>query len=299
MSTTARRFVILVNPRSGTRRGLNVLETVKPVFDAAGAEMDVRVTTHAGHALELTRTMNLEDHVGVCIVGGDGTIHEAVNGLMQRDNPISTPLGIIPGGTGNSVLQHLDCVAPLEAARRVVAGNVQPLDLMRVSTASEVVYSVNIVGWGGVVDINRTAELLRALGPPRYAVAALSHVLRAKRRRATLILDERTLEGDFLFIIACNTKFTGKGMQLAPRAETSDGKIDVILVRRASRMQILKLFYKAYDGSHLSLPCVEYHQVRSFSITPDRPDLLNIDGELKGATPLSADVMPAALRVFS
>jgi diacylglycerol kinase (ATP) len=296
--SSAKRFVVVVNPRGGTRRGMAVLESVKPVFVAAGAELDVRVTTHAGHAKEIARTVNLEAYDGFCVVGGDGTIHEAVGGLMQQDDPSSTPLGVIPGGTGNSVLQHLECVEPLEAARRIVAGDVKPLDVMRVSTANEVTYCVNIVGWGAIADINVTAERLRALGTPRYTVAALSHVLRAKRHHAKLVLDDKTIEGDFVFVIACNTKFTGKGMQLAPHADISDGKIDVVVAHHASRWQVLKMLNKIYNGSHISLPCVEYHQVRSFGITSESRDLLNLDGEMKCATPVSTEIMPGALRVF-
>ncbi len=275
-----------------------VLESVRPVFAAAGAELDVRATPRAGHAHELAKTINLEEYDGVCVVGGDGTIHETVGGLMQQNNPIATPLAVIPGGTGNSVSRHLGISGPLDAAQRVIAGNIQDLDVIRVSTSGETMYSVNIVGWAGVVDINRTAERWRALGPPRYTLAALSHILRARRRHATIVLDGRTFDDEFLFAIACNTQFTGRGIRLAPRADTGDGKIDVVLVRRTSRMQLAKLFQRARDGSHLSLSCVDYHQVRSFSITSDGPDPLNIDGELKGTTPVSAEVMPAALRIF-
>lgn len=295
---TTKRFLVVVNPRGGTRRGLAVCASVKPVFESAGAELDVRVTTHAGHAQELARTIDLSGFDGFCVVGGDGTIHEVVGGLMERNDPSSIPLGVIPGGTGNSVMQHLECSGPLEAARRIVDGGVQSLDIIRVSIGDELSYSINIVGWGAVVDINRTAERLRAIGPSRYTLAALSHILRPRPRLATLVLDGETIEDEFVFVIGCNTKFTGKGIKLAPRAEIDDGKMDVVFVRRTSAMQILKLFRKAYNGSHLALPCVEYHQVRSFSITSDGPDLLNIDGELKGATPVVADIMPAAMRIF-
>lgn len=295
---SVKRFLVVVNPRGGTRRGVAILDSVKSVFVGAGAELDVRVTTHAGHAKEIAGAVNLETYDGFCVVGGDGTIHEAVGGLMQRDDPSSIPLGIIPGGTGNSVLQHLACVEPLEAARRIVAGDIQPLDVMRVSTANEVTFCVNIVGWGAVADINVTAERLRILGTSRYTLAALSHVLRAKRYHAKLMLDDKTVEGDFVFVIACNTKFTGKGMKLAPHADISDGKIDVVVVHRASRWQAIMMLNKAYDGSHVSMPCVEYHQVRSFSIKSESQDLLNLDGEMKCTTPVSTEVMRHALRVF-
>lgn len=88
-------------------------------------------------------------------------------------------------------------------------------------------------------------------------------------------------------------------MQLAPRAESSDGKVDVMLLRRTSRLHMLKLSKRIFDGSHLSLPFVEYRQVCSFGIELEGRDLLNLDAELKGATPVTADMIPAALRIFA
>ena len=294
---SVKHFTFVVNPSGGTRRGLEVLKKVKPVF--AAAELQVHVTKHAGQAAELADTLDLSDCDGLCLIGGDGTLHEIVNGLMKRKANVTVPLGIIPGGTGNSVAQHFECIDPVESARRIVAGNIQPLDVIRVRMGDEVDYCVNIVGWGAVVDINRTAEKLRDLGPSRYALAAIPNILRAKRRQAKLVIDGRENQGNFLFVAACNTKYTGKGMQLAPKANPGDGMLDLVVVRHASRRQMLKLFQKVFDGSHIALPYVEYHQVSSFSIESKDIDCLNLDGELKGNTPVSVDVIPRALKVFA
>jgi sphingosine kinase len=271
---------------------------VKPIFAAAGATLDVRTTTHAGHAMELAGSLNLDGCDGFCVVGGDGTIHEAVGGLLRRDDGVSVPLGVLPGGTGNSMLAHLQSRDPQVAARRIISGNTQPLDAVRVTQGSDVTYCVNIIGWGAAVDINQAAERMRLLGPPRYAAAAIMQILRAKKRQARLVLDDEVLDDRFLLVVACNTRFTGAGMELAPHAEIGDGRLDVVFVRRASRRQMLRLFNGVFDGSHMSLPCVEHRQVRSFSIEPHGVDSLNLDGEIKGKTPVSATVMPAALRIF-
>ncbi len=294
-----RRLLVVVNPRGGKRRGLTILDRVKPVFAAAGIELDVRVTQRSGYAREMARTLDMTNVDGLCAIGGDGTVHEVVDGLMQRSEPISVPLGIIPAGTGNTLAQHLQCDDPIEAARKIVAGETQPLDVVRVCLSDEVVFCVDVIGWGAVSDINATAERLRFLGPSRYGVAALWQILRAKRRRATLTLDGQTIDDEFLFVMACNPKFTGSGMKLAPHAEIGDGKLDVVVVRRATRWQMLKLFSKVFDGSHLDLEFVEYHQVRSFAIASQDHDPLDLDGEMKGHTPMSAEVLPSALRILA
>ncbi len=208
------------------------------------------------------------------------------------------PLGFIPAGSGNTMHQQLGCNDPVEAAQRIVAGRTCALDVARVTTGGQVIHCVDIVGWGGVADINIVAEKLRVLGPPRYAVAALWHILKARRRPARLVLDGQAIDDEFLFVIGCNTKFTGKGMRLAPRAEIGDGKIDVVVLRRATRLQMLRLFTRVFDGSHLSLGCVEYHQVRSFAIESEGHETLDLDGEIRGTAPVRVEMMPAALRVF-
>ncbi len=293
-----RRLAVVVNPRGGKRNGIHVLDLVRYIFDYAAIELDIRVTERVGHATEIARTLDLKAIDGICILGGDGTIHEVADGLMQRGESELVPIGIIPAGTGNALAQHLQFGCHLDAARRIVAGRTQPLDVIRVSLQDRDIHCINIVGWGAVSDINSTAEKMRFLGSMRYTVAALWHILGPKVRPATLVLDDKTITDEFLFVMACNTKFTGAGMKLAPHAEIGDGKIDVAVIRRTSRWQMLNLFRKVFDGSHVELQCMEFHQVSSFSIQSDVQDRMNLDGEIKGNSPMSATVLPSALSIF-
>ena len=150
-----------------------------------------------------------------------------------------------------------------------------------------------------MADINLVAERLRALGPVRYAISAFIHILRGRSHNARLIVDNQVPEDDFMFVAACNTKYTGKDMLLAPRAKINDGVFDVIVVRRAARFQLLNMLSRVFDGSHLELPGIEYYQVRSMSIETPGTDVLNLDGEIKGTTPVTAEIMPAALRILA
>lgn len=293
------RMAIIVNPHGGTRRGAVILGQIRPVFAAVGIDLEVHSTTHRGHASELARSLDLSGCSGLCSLGGDGTNHEVVCGLMNRANPAEVPLGIIPGGTGNSLAEHLDCLDPLAAARKIVAGNIVPLDVAKVTSDAGIDYSINIVGWGAAVDINRTAERLRWLGGIRYSLAALWEILRARRRPLKLTLDGVVSEDDFQMVLACNTRFTGKGMQLAPRAKLDDRLLDLIIVRRATRRQMLQLFSRVFDGSHIDMSCVDYRQVGNFELASPSCEGLNIDGELKRNLPIRVEMVPAALRLFA
>ena len=85
---SGKRLLVLVNPRSGKRRGLIVLEKVKPVFAAAGIDLEVRVTERPGHARQVAKTFDLTGYRGLCLVGGDGTVHEAVGGFVPCGPPV-------------------------------------------------------------------------------------------------------------------------------------------------------------------------------------------------------------------
>ena len=296
---SSKKFIILVNPQGGTKQGLDLLEQVKPLFKEVDADLIIRETEYAGHATEIAREIDLEGFTGLCHIGGDGTFHEIINGLLTRSDGKQVPLGFIPGGTGNSFMHDMECLDPVEAARRIVSGGITPIDVAEVEMPEEKVYCMNIVGWGMVTDINMSAEKLRWLGEQRYNVTTLLHVMKLKRRSAKLVIEREVSEGDFLFTIACNTQHTGRGMKMAPKAELNDGLIDLVLVRDASRFKLLQMFPKVFDGTHIDDPIVEYYQVKEFSITPAENEILNLDGELKGSTPFSVRMIPSAFSVFA
>ena len=293
------QLAVIVNPKGGSGRGAAILEQVRPLLAAAGMELQVHTTTRAGEASELAAELDLSGFAGLCSIGGDGTNHEVVCGLMRRVDPAAVPLGIIPGGTGNSLAQHLDYLDPHTAAKKIATGHTIPLDVARITSDEGVEHAINIVGWGAAVDINRTAERLRWLGSIRYSLAALWEILCARRRPLKLTLDGEVTEGEFQMVLACNTRFTGKGMQLAPLAKLDDQLIDVIIVSRATRVQRLQLFSRVFDGSHIAMPCVEYRQVSALELTSAGREPLNIDGELKRSLPIRVEMIPKPLRLFA
>lgn len=288
----------MVNPHGGLKNGVAILQQVKPIFDNAGVELDIFETEYAGHARELVRGLDLAELDGICAVGGDGTMHELVNGLLSRPDERTLPIGLIPAGAGNSFLYGFDCLDPLDAARRIVAGQTRPVDAARVTLDQWTLFAFNIIGWGLVTDILIHSERLRWLGENRYTVASALEVLKGRRRAARLIVNGQETRGRFVFVLACNTQYTGKGMRMAPHADLSDGLIDLVIVRKASRAQLLRLLPKVFDGSHVKSPLVEYVQAREFSLLPEVDETVNVDGELLDRSPVHVEMMPGAFRVL-
>ncbi len=294
-----KKFYLVVNPCSGRKKGRRLQEEIRPRLESAGLELEIIETEFAGHARQLAHQLDLHGYDGLIAIGGDGTIHELINGLLTRNDRKLLPIGLIPGGSGNSLLVDLGLENPLDAADAIAAGNTRKIDVAEVTIGNKTTFAFNIIGWGLATDVGLRAEKWRWMGPGRYTVASLFEVLRGPRARAArLVLDDQEIVDAFTMVIACNNRFSGN-MRIAPRAILDDGLLDVIVVRQgARRLQILSLLSRIYEGSHVNDDLVEYYTVSRMALSPDHAGILNIDGELSGSTPVEINMRQRALEFF-
>ena len=291
---------MIVNPHGGLKKGLNILKLIEPIFKDADIKLSIKKTEYAGHGYDYALTLNFDDIDAICAIGGDGTMYEIINGMLNREDKKKIPIGLITGGTGNSFMHDLNCLDPIEAAKRITSRRIRPIDIAKVKYGNnKILYSFNIVGWGVATDANRRAENLRWLGEIRYNIAAIIEVLKGTKRIAEFSYDDNDpYEDDFVFILACNTIHTGKAMRAAPKANLNDGLIDLVIVKKTNRFKLLMLFPKLFSGDHINSSLVEYKQVKNFYIKPKIDSGLNIDGELIGQTPVSVDVQKSLINVL-
>ena len=296
---TSIKFLVIVNPHSGKKESRKVLDVVVPIFKSNNIELSITRTEFPGHAKELTAALDLDIYHALLVVGGDGTFHEVVNGLLNRTDGRILPIGLIPAGSGNSVMHDLDLINPAKAAEAIVAGNTRFIDVAQVQMNHLLTYSINLIGWGLVTDVGKRSETFRWLGPSRYTVSSIIEILLRKTRKARLVIDQETIVGQFSFIAACNSVHVGKGMKMAPSAELSDGLIDLVIVEGdITRRRLISVLPKLFDGTHVDEPEVTYYQASSFSLYPETEDILNIDGELLGTTPIDVKVLKQAIEIF-
>jgi YegS/Rv2252/BmrU family lipid kinase len=293
-----KKVYLIYNPLSGNKRSISILERIIPIFEQGKLETEIIETKYAGHARELANTLPFEGYDGLCVVGGDGTMHEIVNGMLKRQDHAKIPIGLIPGGTGNSFMHDVDALDPEVAALRILTGRLRNVDIAKVDANGEIIYGFNIVGWGLPTDIIQTAAKIKWLGSQCYNVASIFEVIRNKPRLAKVKIDKQNIAGDYGFILGCNTIHTGTAMKMAPLAQINDGLIDLIVVRKAGRLKLLYLFTKLFKGRHIGDPAVVYHQCKQFSIEPIEDHVLNIDGEMIGCTPVHVKMIPSAIQVL-
>ena len=292
------RYILVVNPQGGAKAGKAILKKVQPVFESVNAELNILETEYAGHAKEIAYSFDFTGYDGFCAIGGDGTMHEVVNGMLSRPDERKLPIGLITGGTGNSFMRDVNCLDPVVAVKRIITGRKRPVDVAKVDANGETLYAFNIVGWGMPTEINRIAEKMRWLGGQRYNIASIIEVMKNRQRLATLVVEGNRIVGNFGFIMGCNTIHTGKGMKMAPLAQIDDGYIDLIIVHKAGRMKLLNMFPKVFSGAHIGDAAVEYKQVKEFSIIPQEQHELNIDGEMIGSTPIHVTIIKHAVEML-
>jgi len=293
-------FCFIVNPNSGVKKSLDIFKQVENQFKKHGINPNLFITKSRGHAIDIMTNLNIDDYKGVVVIGGDGTFHEVVNGIINRKDQKKLPIGVIPGGSGNSFLYDNDIKEPALIVKQILKFNKRRIDIIEVKTKSEKIYSINLTGWGLVTDIGYFAEKNRWLGPSRYTIISIAEIIKNKIRTATLTYENKKIKKEFTFIVACNTRHVGKGMMMAPNAKIDDGLLDLIIVNgNISRFKLFQTLPKLFKGTHIHDPEVEYLQVKEFTIDTDGNDNLNIDGELKGSTPIDVKIIPQAVEIFN
>jgi diacylglycerol kinase (ATP) len=327
--TASKRLLVVLNPHAGRGAAEAAWAAAEPILHAAGCRLQLVETKRPGHARELLAVLPPGACDAVVVAGGDGSLHEAVNGLMGAGRP-RPPLGLIPAGTGNSLATDLECLDPHQAARAIADGRTRPLDVLEVrlgpvgdgevdaataradiratSTLARTLYAFSIVGWGLAADAGARAESLSRrmpwLGSCRYAVANLLELLCRRVRLARLRLlasdgTEELLEGRYVMVLASNTQHTGAGMRIAPRARLDDGLLDLLIVPKLSRARLLALMWSISSGRHLEAPEIRYLQVPGFELLAGKRGgrfgqdgwCLNVDGEiLRGTQAIAFEV---------
>lgn len=292
------KILVIYNPHAGGGRARRLLPAIRQHLAERAIAAEVVLTEARGHATTLAEQADFTAFDAIVAAGGDGTLFEVLNGYLRNPAAHKPPLGLIPNGTGNAFMKELGLRdSDWRKAIDILARN-QPraLDVGRLQTQGETWYFLNIVGMGFIAEIAATAARLKWLGNAAYTLAVLLRLPWLKAQRLRLDIDGTTVERDGVFVEVANSSYTGTSFLIAPEARLDDGLLDVVLLKRISRLGLLRLFRTVYDGSHIRHAQVEYLQVRSITVTESTPGQLVPDGEIFGSTPARFECLPGAVR---
>lgn len=296
---------VIVNPAAGAGKTGKLWPRIMHSFQQLGLNFEHVITEAPGHAIELAKTAAKKGYDLVVSVGGDGTIHEIVNGLYASGKLKDNLLGIVETGTGSDYIRTTggshsyedSCRLFLQPkARTVDVGMVE----YRKNGGTETRLFVNFAGMGIDSEIvRRTTQQYKKLGDmPSYLLGALTSLLTYHNHKLSITIDGETREANILTLIMNNGKYGGGGMCTGPYADLQDGFLDVMVAHDLSKLEFLWSLPRLYKGTHLTHHKVDSGRAREVIVKPlDGKLFVQADGELLGEVPASFKIMPAALNI--
>jgi diacylglycerol kinase (ATP) len=254
-----------------------------------------------GQLGDLARLAVDEGATLLVVVGGDGTVHEVVNGIAGRDG---IELALIPRGTGWDFARTHEIPKRLADALRIAnEGKARPFDLGRASYLTDdgerSAWFANAasVGMSGAVAAKANATT-KALGAKTSYLIALGVVFaRWRNVRLSVTVDEETREGLMEDVIIALGRYLAGGMMITPDAEPDDELFDVLVIGDLSKPELVRVVPKIYRGTHLPHPKGEVIRGRVVEVTSEEPLPIQLDGEQPGTTPVRVELVPAAIRL--
>jgi YegS/Rv2252/BmrU family lipid kinase len=236
------------------------------------------------------------------VVGGDGSVHEVVNGLAGAEH---VELAVIPRGTGYDFARTFGITRDLDSAiGTALAGHVREIDLGLVSYRSWAgvesrAYFANVgsAGISGAIA-QRANETSKALGGRvSYYWATLTVFVGWQTGEMRVTVDDERREGRMIDVLVANGRYLAGGMMMCPEAEPDDGLFDVLVIGDVTKRDLLLTLPKTYKGRHLPHPRLELLRGRTVAVDADEPLPVELDGEQPGTTPARFELVPRALRL--
>jgi len=307
----AMTVAVLANPTAAKGRAVGLVAALVARLRSAGLDVVLLPSGSRGEALEAA-VGAVRDGVGALVaVGGDGTVHLALQAVAGT----GVPLGIVPGGTGNDFAARLGIARDPGAAADaivagatggivagatggIVAGATRAVDLARVDGDGGPVWFGAVLAAGFDAVVNEAANRMRfPRGPRRYTVAIVRELLKLAPRRYVMTLDGVRSEFDSVLVAVGNTASYGGGYLITPAADPTDGLLDVVVAQPLGRLTLMRIRPRVRDGSHVGHPLVDSY--RATVVTLECPGIVAYaDGERILPLPITVTCVPGALTVL-
>ena len=294
------RWVIIANPVSGRGRAHKTASRFAEKLAAEGAKVTLEYTQSGTHAESLAREAAADRVDRLVACGGDGTVHQVINGMLAGCGAGPAPaLGLLPAGRCNDLASYLGIPRNSAGAEMAVLGNsTRTIDLGRIGDR----YFATVATLGFDTEVSRYVAEGR---PPFFLKGTLAYLYSTLVKLARYKDVEMHLKGDFgeysgpVFLAATgNTPNYGGRMKIAPSAVADDGCLDLCLVRPAPKWEVLRMMPRVFSGTHVNHPSVSMQSVRRMEISAPVPLWLWADGEPVTQTPATIEVVPGALSVL-
>lgn len=281
-----KRYMVIYNPSSGREMAANkIFQAAKIAVEKKDLEITFYATKKKGDATLKAMDACSEEYDMIIACGGDGTVHEVVDGIMQSEK--RTKLAILPAGTVNDFAQQLGL--PNESydfADMLLNERFEQVDVGRIDGT----YFVNVVCGGAFSDIAHSVNTDSKTFFGKYAYYFQAAVdipgQLDKSYKIKYTIDGKVSVIDTFLFIVSNTSGAGGFKYLSPNAKYDDGLLDIVVFEKSSPADLIQIFAKVFNGNHITHPKVHYIQAKDLIIECEEELELDVDGELWGKAPI-------------
>lgn len=287
------RLLLLYNPKAGKGRAHRHIAEAVARLQARGAEVELQPSRSPEHLIELGARAASSGADRIVACGGDGT----VNMVLRRLDLDRATVGILPLGSGDDFARTVGIPEDLGGACEVLLdGRVRPID---VAMANEVRY-VCVAGFGFDSQVNRVANesTSRLRGTPLYLSSILKVLRKFEPHPVSIQNGASRWDQEMMFLVVANSPRYGSGIHIAPHAVPDDGLLDLCVVGKCGKMDLVRTLPLAYSGGHLKRPFVHYQTGTEFSFETVDPMDVYADGEPVTQTPVHFSISPQKLRLL-
>jgi diacylglycerol kinase (ATP) len=290
-----KRARIIYNPTSGREILKRNLPEILEKLEIAGYETSAHATTCAGDATIAAKLAVERQYDVVIAAGGDGTIHEVVNGLAEQD--YRPRLGILPAGTTNDFARALHIPRDIGAALDIITkGDLIPVDIGKINEK----YFINIAGGGRITELTYEvpSKLKTMLGQLAYYLKGMEMIPSIKASDLTLEYDGKLFEGEAMLFLVGLTNSIGGFEKLAPDSSINDGLFSLLILKKINLADFIRISTLALRGEHINDPNVIYTQANHIKVRSNEKVQVNLDGEFGGLLPAEFSNLYRHLEVF-
>lgn len=306
MSDTS--WIAVINPNAGGGKVAREWPVLSNLLKDKGFVFEEMFTTHRYHAVELVIYALKRGFRNFISVGGDGTLHEVVNGIFyQKEVPVDeVTLAVLPAGSANDWTRMYKIPKDYDrAVDTIIEGRTVRQDIARIEYSQAGVrnsrYMVNVAGIGLDANICYRCNIAKNKGDSgelAYVKAAFKALIGRTCTPAKVVVDGRSFFSGKMFSVAFGIgKYSGGGMMQVPDAVADDGLVNVMVAAKVSKIKFLLLFKALFKGIIYKVKEVSHIMAKRVTVITRRPDRVEIDGEVVGTTPMTLEVIPQALRV--
>lgn len=286
----------IINPLAGGKKGKKVKRaviTVKETLEKANIPYALHYTEYQKHATEITENLIANGATDIIVIGGDGSLHEVLNGFSDFDK---VALGLIPCGTGNDFAAAVNIPKdPQKALSIILNGTPQFTDFMQMPT----VRGMNIIGMGLDVDVLRRYEKSKRKTKLTYTLCLIKSLFNFEYSDFDVITPDGKKE-HYRSIIACiaNGHRYGGGIEICPPATPFDNQLDFVAMKEMKRIKLVGAFMKLKKGKILTLPQAVHFNATDIKVVPKGEYTVNVDGQLYENIPFGIKIVPNTLRMY-